>query len=60
MKKIIIMLLILLLTGCSVSFNDFQEEKQNQIDNCINNNGQAIIKYYNDGNIQSVECILKK
>ena len=53
------MLLILLLTGCSVSFNNFQEEKQKQIDNCINNNGQAIIKYYYDGDIESVECILK-
>ncbi len=59
-KNIItLLLLILLLSGCSASIDGHQESKQNEIDNCLKQNGKALIEYYNNGSgIRKVKCLI--
>ena len=53
------LLLILLLSGCSASIDGHQERKQNEIDNCLKQNGQALIEYYTNGSgIHRVKCLI--
>lgn len=58
MKKIVVVLSVLLLTGCSASFDNFQKEKRQIIENCKEQNGKAIIEYYSDGDIRKVSCVI--
>lgn len=58
MKKIVVLLSVLLLTGCSASLDLHQKKKHQIIEDCKEQNGKAIIEYYSDGDIRTVSCII--